>query len=148
MSALKNHSRDWGFASGHQGSKHCSSMNCVFSFGSIHCRDWFTGGRVLLWASGEQTLLGKELSMQFWVNALRGPVSQDSGFASGRPGIKHCLSMNCVCSVWVNSYGDSLQDSGSASGCSGSKHCSAMNCTNSFGSMHYGERFTGFRIPL
>ncbi len=94
MSALENCSWDLGFTSGNQGSKHCLAMNCVFSCGSINCGDWFMGGRVLLWASREQTLLGNELSMQFWVNALLGLVSHDSGFASGCPGSKHCSAMN------------------------------------------------------
>jgi hypothetical protein len=37
----------WDVASGRLGIKHCSALNCVCSFGSIHYRDRFTGFGVL-----------------------------------------------------------------------------------------------------
>ena len=67
-------------ASGCQGSNHCSVMNCVFSFNSFHFGDPFTGGRILLWASGEQTLLGNELSMQFLGQCITGIGFTGFGF--------------------------------------------------------------------
>jgi hypothetical protein len=63
-------SRDSGFASGHLGSKHCSAMNCINSFGSMHYRERFMGLRIHLWLSGEQILLGDELCMHILVNSL------------------------------------------------------------------------------
>ena len=35
------------FASGRPGSKHCSALNCVYSFRSIHYEDWFMEFRIL-----------------------------------------------------------------------------------------------------
>ena len=60
-----------------------------------------------LWASGEQTLLSIELRIQFQLNSLwrsfHGIQDFASGIriwdvASGHPGIKHRLALNCVCS--------------------------------------------------
>ena len=45
---------------------------------------WDSG--ICLWASGDQTLLGIELHMQFWVNSLQGFIHGIRDFASGHPG--------------------------------------------------------------
>jgi hypothetical protein len=71
------------------------------------------------------------------------------GFRLWASGEQTLLS-NELCMQFLGQFimGISSRDSGFASGCPGSKHCSAMNCVHSFGSMHHGERFTGFRVPL
>jgi hypothetical protein len=71
--------------------------------------------------------------MQFQVNSLRGSVHGIQDFASGRPGIKQCSALNCVCSFWVNSLQGEVHGFREfASGHPGSTHCSALNCVCSF----------------
>ena len=124
--------RSWDLASGRPGSKHCSALNCVYCFRSIHHGNQFLGFRILplgmrrthtaqltvyaisgilvswdldfcLWVPGDQTLLGIELICSCRVNSLQGSVDGIRDFASGCPGSTHCSALNCEYSFQVNS---------------------------------------------
>ncbi len=67
-----------------------------------------------LWVSGDQTLLGIELCMQFWVDSLQGSAHRIWHFASERPGSTHCSALNCVCSFRSIHYRDRFMGFGSS----------------------------------
>jgi hypothetical protein len=98
-----------------------------------------------LWASGDQTLLGRDLCTHFWVNSLQGSVDGIQDLTSGHPGSTHCSALKRVCIFRSINYGvDGIQDF--TSGLPGSTQCSALKHVCSFRSIHYGVCFMGAGI--
>ena len=102
-----------------------------------------------LWTSGDQTMLGIELCMQFWVNSLQGSVHGIWGFAlSEHPGSTQCLALNCVCRFRSIHYRDQLMGFGILPRVSGEQTLLSNVVCMHFHFNSWLDRFTGFGSRL